>query len=208
MLIFIFLPIFKGQNSLDYLDSLYNSISKGSANYIPDLKQEVGELPEDPIVVTLTMASEQQAEQTALLLLKSGATAGVSEREIKVSGSLVKILANCLDDAERMYLNEGKAVSGKYGYPEKNVLFNWWNAFKELDSELKRQKRFAEAKVVSLIKKKAIETAYNYYEIEPQNIGDRYGIILVSLIFYVVYTMWYGFAIMYMFEGWGMKLEH
>ena len=208
VLLFIFLPIFKGQNSLDYLDALYNSISKGSANYIPDLRQEVGRLPEDPIVVTLTMTGEQQAGQTALLMLKSGATAGVSEREIKVSGSLREILTNCLDDAERMYLNDGKAVSGKYGYPEKNVLFNWWNAFKELDSELKRQKRFAEAKVVSLINKKAVETAYNYYEIEPQNIADRYGIILVSLIFYVVYTIWYGFAIMYMFEGWGMKLEH
>jgi hypothetical protein len=24
----------------------------------------------------------------------------------------------------------------------------------------------------------------------------------------VVYTLWYGFAIMFMFEGWGMKLEH
>jgi hypothetical protein len=28
------------------------------------------------------------------------------------------------------------------------------------------------------------------------------------LIFYVVYTLWYGFAIMYMFEGWGLQLEH
>ena len=208
VLILIFMPLFKGQNSLDYLDSLYNSISKGSANYIPDLRQKIGELPEDAIDVTLTMASEQQAGQTALLLEKSGATARVSERKIAVSASLGKILTNCLDDAERMYVNDGKAVSDKYGYPEKNVLFNWWNAFKELDSGLKGQKRFAEAKLVTLIKKKAVETAYNYYKIEPQNIADRYGIILVSLVFYVVYTLWYGFAIMYMFEGWGMKLEH
>jgi hypothetical protein len=208
VLILIFLPIFKGQNCLDYLDSLYNSISKGSANYIPDLKQEIGGLTEDAIDVTLTMASGQQAEETALLLLKSDATARVSEREIKVSGSLGKILANCLDDAERVYLNDGKAVSDKYGYPEKNVLFNWWHAFKELDSGLKGQKRFAEAKMVSLVNKKAVETAYNYYKIEPQNIADRYGIILASLVLYVIYTIWYGFGIMYMFEGWGMKLEH
>jgi hypothetical protein len=24
----------------------------------------------------------------------------------------------------------------------------------------------------------------------------------------VAYTLWYGFAIMFMFEGWGMQLEH
>jgi hypothetical protein len=59
-----------------------------------------------------------------------------------------------------------------------------------------------------LIKKKAVETAYNYYNIEPQKISDRFGIILLSLVFYVVYTVWYGFSIMFMFEGWGMKLEH
>jgi hypothetical protein len=24
----------------------------------------------------------------------------------------------------------------------------------------------------------------------------------------VIYTLWYGFAILLMFEGWGLKLEH
>jgi hypothetical protein len=31
-----------------------------------------------------------------------------------------------------MYRNDGEKVSGKYGYDEKRVLFNWWKAFKEL----------------------------------------------------------------------------
>jgi hypothetical protein len=34
----IFSPIFKGHNGLEYLDNLYNSISKGSAYYIPKVK--------------------------------------------------------------------------------------------------------------------------------------------------------------------------
>ena len=29
-----------------------------------------------------------------------------------------------------------------------------------------------------------------------------------TLVFYVVYTVWYGFAIIFMFEGWGLKLSH
>jgi len=32
--------------------------------------------------------------------------------------------------------------------------------------------------------------------------------VTFSLVFYVVYTLWYGFGIMFMFEGSGMKLEH
>ena len=43
---------------------------------------------------------------------------------------------------------------------------------------------------------------------EPQSIMDRLGVVIFSLVFYVIYTLWYGFAILFMFEGWGMKLEH
>ena len=32
--------------------------------------------------------------------------------------------------------------------------------------------------------------------------------ILCSLIFYVIYTVWFGFAILYLFEGWGLGLSH
>jgi hypothetical protein len=132
----------------------------------------------------------------------------VSGSTIQVAGDLGKILQNCLADADHMYLNDGQKVSSKYGYDEKRVLFNWWNAFKEMDKGLKKQKLFKEAKLVTAVKKKAVEPSYNYYNIEPQRIMDRLGIVIFSLIFYVVYTLWYGFAIMFMFEGWGVKLEH
>jgi hypothetical protein len=77
-----------------------------------------------------------------------------------------------------------------------------------MEKALKEQKKFKEAKLVALVVKKAVETGYNYYQIQPQKIGDKYGIVIFSLIFYVVYTLWYGFAILLMFEGWGLKLEH
>jgi hypothetical protein len=76
-----------------------------------------------------------------------------------------------------------------------------------MDKDLKRQKKFKEATVVSMLKKKAVETSYNYYTIEPQNITDRIGVVIFSLILYVIYTKWYGFSIMYLFEGWGLQLE-
>ncbi len=41
VLVVIFSPVFKGQNGLEYLDDLYNSISKGSAYYIPKVKKEI-----------------------------------------------------------------------------------------------------------------------------------------------------------------------
>lgn len=208
VLIIIFLPFFKGQNGLDYLDSLYNSISKGSAYYIPAVQEKSGHFDGKSIEATMSMANEKQANQTALLFKKGGASANVAGDSLRVTGDLGKILENSLTDADDMYHNNGKAVTDKYGYNERQVLFNWWKAFKEMDKDLKKQKKFKEAKMVALAVKKGIEPSYNYYRIEPQKISDRFGIVLFSLVFYVIYTLWYGFAIMYLFEGWGLKLEH
>ena len=208
VLIIIFMPIFGGQNGLNYLDNLYNTISKGSAYYIPKVREATDEFSGHSVSVTLTMAEEERVNQTAPLLMKGGALVNVSGAEMKVSGDLGKILENCLADADDMYHNNGQALSRKYGYDEKRVLLNWWVALHHMEKDLKDQKKFKEAKVVALVVKKAVELGYNYYEVEPQKIGDKIGIVIFSLVFYVIYTLWYGFAIMFMFEGWGMRLEH
>ena len=53
-----------------------------------------------------------------------------------------------------------------------------------------------------------VEPSYNYYGIEAQSIKDKAILVIASLVGYVIYTMWFGFSILFMFEGWGLKLEH
>ncbi len=208
ILILIFSPIFEGQNGLEYLDDLYNSISKGSAYYIPKLKEKSNSFSDTNVELKLLFESEEQADKSARLLKKNGSTAEVSGNAISVSGGLGQILKGSLEDADLMYQNNGNALKDKYDYGEKRVLYDWWNTLTAMEKELKKQKKFKEAKIVLAIKKKAVETSYNYYQIEPQSISDRYGIVIFSLIFYVLYTLWYGFGIMFLFEGWGLLLEH
>ena len=208
VLIIIFSPVFKGQNGLEYLDDLYNSISKGSAYYIPKVKAETDTFSGRSVTSTIEMKDESQTQQTAALFMKGGALVNISGTQLKIEGDLGKILANCLADADRMYMNDGQAISSKYGYNERQALFNWWQALTAMDKVLKKQKQFQEAKTVDLVVKKAVETSYNYYQIEPQKISDRAFIVFFSLVFYVIYTLWYGFAVMFLFEGWGLKLEH
>jgi hypothetical protein len=208
VLIILFMPVFGGKNALENLDMLYNSISKGSAYYIPKAKKEAKPLSGTQISVDLKLDTDNQAKQTAPLFEKGGASVQVLGANLKLTGDLGQILENSLNDADYMYNNDGKRVSDKYGYSEKEALYNWWKALKALDLALKKQKKFEAAEVVDLIQKKAVETAYNYYGIEPQKISERFGVVTFSLIFYVVYTLWYGFAILYMFEGWGLRLEH
>jgi hypothetical protein len=208
VLVVIFMPVFNGQNGLDYLDSLYNSISKGSAYYVPALQEEAQSYAGTQVKLTLAMKDESMARQSSLLFQKGGALVNVSGVTLAVEGDLGKILTVCLDDADLMYHNKGSDVAAKYGYEERQALYNWWAANNAAENDLKHQKQFKAAKMVSTVNQKAVETAYNYYRIEPQKISDRYGIVIFSLLFYVGYTLWYGFAIMFLFEGWGMRLEH
>jgi hypothetical protein len=208
VLVIIFSPVFKGQNGLEYLDALYNSISKGSAYYIPKVKAETDTFAGKSVSTTIEMKDESQTQQTAALFMKGGALVNISGNQLKIEGDLGKILENCLADADRMYMNDGQTISSKYGYNEKQVVYNWWQALKALNKDLTKQKQFKAASAVDMVATKAVETSYNYYQIEPQKISDRAFLVIFSLVFYVVYTLWYGFAIMFMFEGWGMRLEH
>jgi hypothetical protein len=208
VLILFFSPLYGGHNGLDSLDNLYNSISKGSAYYIPQMKEKIEASQGQQVQATLKLGDEKQAERTALLFKAAGAQTMLSEGSLTVTGDMNRILANSIQDADAMYHNEGKAVSDKYGYNERQVLYDWWKAFLEMEKDLKKQKQFKSAEIVALVVKKAVETAYNYYQIEPRKITDKLWLVAFSLVFYVVYTMWYGFAFMFMFEGWGMKLGH
>jgi hypothetical protein len=208
VLVAMFLPFFDGRNALDSMDSLFNSVSKGSAYYVADLRAEAEGLRLNEVAVTLAMTGENQARQTAELFRAGGATAEVAEAELRVGGDLGEILDRCLRDADEMFANAGAGVRDRYGYEERRVLFNWWTALHAMDEDLKRQKRFAEAAFVVKVKERAVECAYNYYGIEPWKVSDKVGVVLFSLVFYVVYTVWYGYAIILTLEGWGLSLSH
>ena len=66
---------------------------------------------------------------------------------------------------------------------------------------------FAAARLTHTVQAKTVECAYNYYGIEAQQIKDRWLTVLISLVFYVLYTVWYGYGIMYTFEGLGFSLS-
>jgi len=105
VLIIFFSPVFNGKNGLQYLDELYNSISKGSAYYIPELREDVKAFSGSGVEMALTLKSTEQARQTSLLFEKAGALINVSESTLKVSGDLGAILQSCLEDSDAMYLN-------------------------------------------------------------------------------------------------------
>ncbi len=207
VLVFLFMPVFDGHNSMEYMDNLYNSISKGSAYYVPESMETAESLRGQDIDLTLALESEK-LEKAAAMFTANGATSEVKNGKVHVQGDLGKVLLGMLKDADAMYHNNGGAVSSRYDINERVALYTWWSVTKALEKELNHEKRFEAATKVASIRSKSVETAYNYYGVAPQNITDELGWVIGSLVFYVIYTLWYGFAILFMFEGSGFRLEH
>jgi hypothetical protein len=208
VLVVMFVPLFGDHNGLQYLDALYNSISKGSADYIPDTRRQVAAFQGAPVELEFDLGEAALATGAAVQLNAAGAMVNVSGTRMKVAGDLGEMLNASLDDAAAMYRNDGKALEARYGIEGRRAMYNWWKTIVAMSKALTKQERFKEARLLDLVKSRAVETAYNYYGIEAQKISERWAVVSFSLVFYVIYTLWYGFGILYLFEGSGMRLEH
>lgn len=202
-------PIFgHGDNILNYMDNLYNTISKKSAYYIPAMQEKVKPFEGRQVDVTIKTKDSAQAERTARLFKIGQTKVSIEGESVKVAGDLGPILADILGDAEAMFNNDGEKIVAKYGYDAKQVLYDLWNAMSAAEKNLNKQKMFKEAKIINQVQAKAVEPAYNYFGIQAEDIKSKLGIVIASLAGYVIYTLWFGFSILFMFEGWGLKLEH
>ncbi|SHO48534.1 hypothetical protein [Desulfopila aestuarii] len=205
----IFSPVFPGKiNGLDYLDNMFNMVSKGSSYFIPGAIKDSEKYTGKLIDVKIKLGDENQAVETARLMETAGAQVAVAGQELSITGDMAKILKSSLADSDQMFANNGAPIQEKYGIAEKQVLYNWFTAFKSISNELTKQEKFAEAKPFSSVSKKALEPAYNYYGVQAMNWKENIVMILVALGFYVFYTVWYGFGLMYLFEGLGLKIGH
>jgi hypothetical protein len=208
MLALMFSPVFgEGRNGLVYADDMFNKLSKGSSYFIPKVMKSNEKFANTALAVSVKFEKPEQIDGTLKLLTVSGIEAKNANPEIQINGNLGALMAKILQDSDDMYKNNGVAIATRYGADEKKVMESWHNILKGVDKALKKQGKFEDAKIVSDVMKKAVEPAYNYYKIEAQNVVDKAGIMTGLLVFYVAYTMWWGFAIFYMFDGIGLTMK-
>jgi hypothetical protein len=155
----------------------------------------------------LKVSDENQAELISKLFRESGVQAERTDSGIAVKGDLFKVLSSSLEDSDHLFQNQSQKVRDKHGIEERKVLYHWWLGLKALEKELTRQKRFLDAKFVTNVLNRGVECSYNYYNIIPVNISDEVVMVILSLIFYVIYTVWFGYAIMYFLLGLGFQIE-
>ncbi len=227
VLVLIFSPIFpkttegEPQNGLQWADEMFNSLAKGSSYFIPKVAKSNEEFMGKMFAVSIKLGKpedkpgdgEKRAERASkLFTVNEGAKVEVNGAELKIEGDLGKVLAAALRDSETMYRNEGEKIKALYGTAmktdeEKQMFRQWYNVLDRMNKEFMKEKKAAEAKIVSDVMKKAVEAAYNFYKVDAVKVKEKAGLMTFLLVFYVTYTMWWGFAIFFMFEGLGLSMK-
>jgi Fe2+ transport system protein B len=217
VLFLIFSPLFgEGKNGLQFADDMFNRLAKGSSDFIPEVEKNTEKFMGNMFNVTLKMEKEGDkpgdAEKRADLASKlytsvEGTKVEVNGSELKIEGDLGKVLKAALADARLIFDNKGEEFKTKYATDDEKKMFRQWhNTLTKIDKAFKKEKKIEESKIVSDVTKKAIEAAYNFYKVDAVKVKDKAGLMTFLLVFYVVYTMWWGFAIFFIFEGIGLTM--
>ena len=208
VLVLIFSPVFgQGKNGLEYSDALFNKLAKGSSYFIPELTASLKEVQGKDIGgTTIRMDSADAASKAAKILTRAHMNVVVKGAALTINGDLAKELGNVLDDSSAMYYDKGSEISQKYGMDEKEVMSTWWAVLNKTVKEFQKTNRVMQATVIQEVMKKGIEPAFNFYNIEPQKVSDKALTVTGLLLFYILYTMWWGYAIFNLFDGLGLSM--
>lgn len=205
--IMLFSNFFGGENALKASDRLFNSIAKGSTNYMPGLVKKNAPYKGKTVEVTIKLKNEDMTKKVTKILTTEGAQVTPKDKELAVKCDLGAILEAALRDSAAMFQNNDAELVSRYGFGGQEALFAWWNCFKQFDKSLKKQKNFADAKFVEEVVKKGVEVGYNFFKIEPQTAKAEAGVLTFSLVFYVIYTLWFGVGVLFIFEGFGLEMK-
>jgi hypothetical protein len=210
VLVYMFSPSFDGGNAFNASDRLFNSIAKGSTYYIPMIKEEAEPFKDFAFAATIAMPDKQATSEAKTILSAAGLELAEANSKLSVKGRLGQLVEAALKDSDAMFYNKGEELKTRYGIPEKKVLFIWWNAVKEISKDLTRQKgkdNFKAAAFLEELNERGVEVGYNFYEIEPEQASSKAFILVFVLVFYVLYTLWWGFAVFFITEGFGLELS-
>jgi hypothetical protein len=206
-LLLIFSPVFGGKNGFEYSDDLFNKLAKGSSYFIPRIAKESEQFNGKTVNVTVKVDKAENAAKAQKIFTMAGAKVETNGNELKYSGDLGAVLAAALKDSDAMYHNRGTEVASRYGMDEKDVMALWWSVFNKSVKELQKSDKIEEANGIFETMQKGIEPAYNFYKIEAESVLSKAGTLTGLLSFYILYTMWWGFAIYSLFDGMGLSMK-
>jgi hypothetical protein len=180
-------------------------LSKGSSYYIPAVAETADSVRGQEVSFKAKPDEFVTPDELARVFTAAGFEAETADGKVKVHGDLGALTAVAAADADALYKEDTAALASKYGMDGRKVVYCWYLGFKSLEKAFLEEGKGPEAVFAKKVTLKALEPAYNFAGIPAAKISERLGISVFLLTFYVFYTMWYGFAVMFLFEGLGIS---
>ena len=215
-----FMPIFPTHeggtsNGLVFADNLFNTLSKGSANFFAadginndTVERRIEPIRGNVIDLTITFKDTAQMPLATKLAQAGGMQVEINGDKMTLKGDLHTFLTEMIADAFTMYHNDSDSIAKRHGETDgRLVMRTWWQLGTNMVRPLQAKLLVPEANAVSNVLSRGVEPAYNFYGIQALRVRDNVPLVAGFLIFYVIYTMWYGFAIFDIFEGIGLTMK-
>ncbi|MBD5640795.1 MAG: hypothetical protein HDQ91_00045 [Desulfovibrio sp.] len=196
-------------NSLQYADTIFNELSKGSSWFIPEVLANLKGAEEMRINVKVKFADTSLVPVAMRELGLAGAgDIAYADGALAYSGNLASILRAATEDAAALYNTDDEAISKRYGSVEPlQISRAWWNVLNPAIRELQKKDDLQAASLVEQVVRRAIEPGNNFYGLPSARVSENIFLVCALLAFYVLYAIWYGFAIYHLFDGFGLLGE-
>ncbi|MBQ7456973.1 MAG: hypothetical protein IJS54_05175 [Desulfovibrio sp.] len=199
----------KALTGLQYADNVFNQLSKGSSYFIPGVREKVETVKGSIVTITVPLKKPDLLPTASMVLEKAGVqSVTTQDNKLTFTADLGVLLSSVVDDSDALYHNDENKVSAKYnGEKALKAASAWWYTLMPSLKELQKQRKIREAEVVDQVLRRALEPGNNFFSIEPVKVSDHVLLLAGLLIFYLVYTLWYGFSIFELFEGLGLAMS-
>ena len=201
-------PFGEHKNAMAWADNFFNQLAKHSAFYIVEGQKKAAMFAGQE--VNYGMAPREFADKDKLAKLfdvHGFAIESLPDKRIRVKGDLGALAQAALQEADLFYRNDTAPIEAEYGFKATEAIYCWWLVFDGLTRRYTQDGMGAEADFTKFMTAMVLEPAYNFRGVEAKSIGDSVMPVVFLLLAYVVFTVWYGFSILLIFEGLGITMH-
>lgn len=210
----------RNQSLLAHADNFFNQLAKQSANVTDKAKKQLQEdkvvnppeeatalLAQQPVDLGLTPAGKVDVDKLHRVIEASGCRASrTADGRTRIRGSFGDLSRTAIADAELAFANRTQDLKAKYDMPADEAVYCWWIVFNGLTKRYTEEARVTEANFSKFMSSKVLEPAYNFHGIEAKDVRRNALPLAGLLAFCLVYTVWYGFSILLLMEGLGIRV--
>ena len=194
------------RSGLEWADHLFNRLAKGSTYFIPGAAGLARKFEGTTVDFGVHSRWPGTDELLARMIQANGfSVVLLGDGRVRIKGDLGRLGQAASADADLLFKGHDPDLKARYGVDGKEVIYYWWVVFDGLTRRYVQENRTSEADFTRLMTGRVLEPAYNFAGIEPGDFGESFWAVLFLLGSYLIYTLLYGFSILYLFEGLGIE---